>query len=261
MYSRRGFSLVELLVVTAVVALLVSIMLPSLSSARRQAEAVVCGSNLRQLAVANMMYADAHGGRFCPGAPNFRVRNLMRWHGARPAVNRPFEPEDGPLQPFLGFDEGIRACAALQREIPPGGARGFERNAGGFGYNQAFLGVELERVGGGWRQVSDLLGAQSEQVARPHETLMFADTAFMEGELVEYSFAEPRFFPTWGNRADPSLHFRHPGRSANVAWTDGHVDRRQRTFTWSSGLYRGDADAADLGWFGHEDSNRFFDLD
>lgn len=59
---RRGFTLVELLVVVAVIALLVSILLPSLAGARRRGRALVCMSNMRQLGVAAHMYAGAYKG-------------------------------------------------------------------------------------------------------------------------------------------------------------------------------------------------------
>ena len=61
--SRRGFTLVELLVVVGIVALLISILLPSLSAARTSARKVACGSNLRQNVAALLMYANDHGGR------------------------------------------------------------------------------------------------------------------------------------------------------------------------------------------------------
>lgn len=70
-----GFTLVELLVVIAIIAVLMAIFLPALRKAKEQAQRVACMSNLKNLNLAWMMYADDHDGRI----PSGGTYGAMSW--------------------------------------------------------------------------------------------------------------------------------------------------------------------------------------
>ncbi len=89
--DKSGFTLVELLVVVAIIALLLSILLPSLGKARTQAKRAVSSSNMRQIGIAMEMYAGD-------------------WNGASPLITHSLQENKKylswiyQLRPYLGAD-------------------------------------------------------------------------------------------------------------------------------------------------------------
>ena len=291
--QMSGFTLVELLVVIAVIATLVGLLLASLAGSREAARGVVCGSSTRQLAAAVMMHGGDNKSLAPAGAPNF-LANRTRWFGSRLGGFGVFGSQGGTMSAYLEAAGSLRSCPSFAKRLEdlasrPAAGGGFERGCGGYGYNNAYVGV---RRGGDGVVLTDRTGERLERFARPTGTLLFSDTAFAagtEGEasVIEYSFAEPRWMPdavgrggsglavVTGTRPDPSIHFRHGGNTraaraasggagglggaTNVAWLDGHVSSHSRALWFSSGLYPGDPGAAGTGWFGSEDDNRVFE--
>ncbi|MHC4784624.1 MAG: type II secretion system protein [Planctomycetota bacterium] len=79
-----GFSLLELMVVMSVTVLLTGLLLPALIKVRENAHRVICSSNLRQVGLATVMYADDHNGGLPPskyGEKDGNRQELMSAHG------------------------------------------------------------------------------------------------------------------------------------------------------------------------------------
>jgi prepilin-type N-terminal cleavage/methylation domain-containing protein/prepilin-type processing-associated H-X9-DG protein len=76
---RRGFTLVELLVVVAIIAMLLAILLPALGRAQDAAKVVACGANLRQIGIAEYAYANENDGWVAPS--NYGTGSPFNWCG------------------------------------------------------------------------------------------------------------------------------------------------------------------------------------
>jgi prepilin-type N-terminal cleavage/methylation domain-containing protein len=91
-----GFTLVELLVVIAVIALLAAMLLPALAGAKERGRQTSCINSVRQQTLAVLMYADDHDGVLPPTAYNDADGNEVDW----PAL----------LDPYVNYLAKIHLC-------------------------------------------------------------------------------------------------------------------------------------------------------
>ena len=253
----RAFTLLELLVVLAIVAILAALLLPAFRSAKLQSYSVRSSQNLRQLVAANIAYAADQGFY----APADNKQNNRRWSAGRAASGGSFDPAKGYLAPYLGNTGAVLACPLFTEMLH--GAQSFEEGTGGYGYNATYIGGT---PAGTYNADGTRHSATPAQVVRPAVTLMFATTALARADGVqEYPFAEPPFWVTasglGSGRPSPSVHFRFRGK-AIIGWCDGHISMEEKgAGAAGTNPYGGNADANDLGWFGPDENNGFWNPD
>jgi prepilin-type N-terminal cleavage/methylation domain-containing protein len=118
---RSGFTLIELLVVVAIIALLISILLPSLARARDQAKKTACASNLHQIGIALTTYAAEFDNNLPPetsrGYTHYAYGSLGTEHlylrrnsaGGQPTIFTfpNGQTQDGHWRELICMDDGI----------------------------------------------------------------------------------------------------------------------------------------------------------
>jgi|GEM_PF-1946486 len=109
--NRSGFTLIEMLVVIAIIALLVSLMVPSMFNVLERAKKVRCSSNLRQIGVAWIQYAADHNGDV---ASSWFVGSPIStfFYERDPNANFRFAASspEGYLAPYLGEGTSVLVC-------------------------------------------------------------------------------------------------------------------------------------------------------
>jgi prepilin-type processing-associated H-X9-DG protein/prepilin-type N-terminal cleavage/methylation domain-containing protein len=216
MKQRRAFTIVELLVVIAVIAVLTAILLPSLSQAKFAARRITCVNNLRQLGLAAQMYWEDHEGdafRYIAGVSNGGTIYWFGWIEPWVPGNegaRAFDPAAGALYPYLS-GRGVEVCPSLDYtshlfKLKATGA------AYGYGYNIHLSAPATQPP------------VKIQRATRTADIALLADAGqindFQEPASPDNPLVEEFYYIT---DTEPTVHFRHR-RRANVLYCDGHVE-------------------------------------
>ena len=189
--TTRGFTLLELLVVVAIIGIIVSLMLPALHIAKQRAMRTKCASKLRQLYAANMSYAGDHGGRGVNNTPGSGSASLYWFQYLGHSLTG---REDDPCGPEL--------------RCPAGEANSL--------FGETYDAGTWEGVDYGLIEVAVNFGALED----PKRTAMFLDSHGEEALIDEAVFTSMM-------STDAPKVLRHPGGdmgSMNVVFCDGHLE-------------------------------------
>jgi prepilin-type N-terminal cleavage/methylation domain-containing protein/prepilin-type processing-associated H-X9-DG protein len=210
--TKRGFTLIELLVVIAVIAVLMGILMPALNRARELGKRASCMSNLKNLSLCWVMYADDHDGRLPSGGTDgdtcwVNHEGFDNSIGIAGNVSREqgvLAIKAGVLWPYTK-DEGLYRCPT---------ASSVESRTYVMPDSYASRGQH-----GGLKQLhgapDSLLNTNRNRIKRAAERMTFLDEGVSSGVTWSIYYAQPRWW-------DP-VPVRH-GTGTTIGFADGHVE-------------------------------------
>jgi len=202
MRRTSAFTLIELLVVIAIIAVLMAILLPALHRAKEQGQRATCLSNVKQLTLAWILYAQENEDRIVNASTFFSRTGEPAWIGARSQDTDPIEVRRKRLM------EGVlyKYCDNVNIYRCPTGIRG-----------EVLTYAIVDALNGATSipGTKDLMVKRLSQVKRPGERFVFID----EGRISPDSWTVYYDRESWWDQ--PTV--RH-GDGTNFSFVDGHSD-------------------------------------
>ena len=216
---RSAFTLVELLVVMAIIVILASLLLPALSGSKASSKRIQCVSNLRQLGIAAHFYVDDNGD-FYPIAYYYQARQGVTYYYAWDLTTIESNPKT--VIPGLLW-QGRTTLQIQQCPSFTGEANWLSDPFTGYNYNTSYIGH------GQFETIPE--PAKGSDVLRSSKTVLFGDGQYSEGadKFMRAPWPNPGdedFEPRWSGTQG----FRHL-KLSNAAFCDGHVESLRNVYT------------------------------
>jgi len=209
---RQGFTLVEMLVVMAVLVLLSSLGLPLVGATLERGRTARCQANLRAMSQAVHIFLNENEGRFPPALVSENGRQ-MGWDFFGTGAGR--EPEPGWIWRDYGVNQ-ILQCPSFK-----GADNWSGHEHTGYNYNASYLGGMRITVRD--RLLRDVPSANIVQVAHPGRTALFGDGEYAAGANKFMRAPQPGLLDgDFSGREAGTQGFRHRGKTMMV-YVDGHV--------------------------------------